>query len=197
MAPHDYAKRKPKKKPRKPAVSGWVMLFTLIVSMAFLAALVVLSQQPDDTNASTVVSEKINPSEAIKLAPKNINKALDKKGVIEPKDSFDFYTLLPDSEVTPVQVDAYISTPKDPQKKTNILLQAGSFRKLAEANRLRAELILINMNNVVVEKTVSSTGSVWYRVRIGPFSNRSTLNKAEDLLAQQSIESIRISKSAN
>ena len=197
MAPHDYAKRKPKKKPRKPAVSGWVMLFTLIVSMAFLAALVVLSQQPDDTNASTVVSEKINPSEAIKLAPKNINKALDKKGVIEPKDSFDFYTLLPDSEVTPVQVDVYISTPKDPQKKTNILLQAGSFRKLAEANRLRAELILINMNNVVVEKTVSSTGSVWYRVRIGPFSNRSTLNKAEDLLAQQSIESIRISKSAN
>ena len=197
MAPHDYAKRKPKKKPRKPAVSGWVMLFTLIVSMAFLAALVVLSQQPDDTNASTVVSEKITPSEAIKLTPKNINKALDKKGVIEPKDSFDFYTLLPDSEVTPVQVDAYISTPKDPQKKTNILLQAGSFRKLAEANRLRAELILINMNNVVVEKTVSSTGSVWYRVRIGPFSNRSTLNKAEDLLAQQSIESIRISKSAN
>ena len=197
MAPHDYAKRKPKKKPRKPAVSGWVMLFTLIVSMGFLAALVVLSQQPDDTNASTVVSEKINPSEAIKLAPKNINKALGKKGVIEPKDSFDFYTLLPDSEVTPVQVDAYISTPKDPQKKTNILLQAGSFRKLAEADRLRAELILINMNNVVVEKTVSSTGSVWYRVRIGPFSNRSTLNKAEDLLAQQSIESIRISKSAN
>ena len=197
MAPHDYAKRKPKKKPRKPAVSGWVMLFTLIVSMAFLAALVVLSQQPDDTNASIVVSEKITPSEAIKLAPKNINKALDKKGVIEPKDSFDFYTLLPDSEVTPVQVDAYISTPKDPQKKTNIILQAGSFRKLAEANRLRAELILINMNDVVVEKTVSSTGSVWYRVRIGPFSNRSTLNKAEDLLAQQSIESIRISKSAN
>ncbi|MFQ3304640.1 MAG: hypothetical protein ACI9MK_001600, partial [Oceanospirillaceae bacterium] len=61
MAPHDYAKRKPKKKPRKPAVSGWVMLFTLIVSMGFLAALVVLSQQPDDTNASTVVSEKNNP----------------------------------------------------------------------------------------------------------------------------------------
>ena len=197
MAPHDYAKRKPKKKPRKPAVSGWVMLFTLIVSMGFLAALVVLSQQPDVTNASTVVSVKNNPSKEIKLAPKNIDKALDKKGVIEPKDSFDFYTLLPDSEVTPVQVDAYISTPKDPQKKTNILLQAGSFRKLAEADRLRAELILINMNNVVVEKTVSSTGSVWYRVRIGPFSNRSTLNKAEDLLAQQSIESIRISKSAN
>jgi cell division protein FtsN len=53
------------------------------------------------------------------------------------------------------------------------------------------------MDNVVAEKTVSSSGSVWFRVRIGPFSNRSTLNKAEDILAQQGIESIRINKSAN
>jgi cell division protein FtsN len=104
---------------------------------------------------------------------------------------------LPDSKVTPVQVEAYISAPKDPSKKTSTLLQAGSFRKLADANRLRAKLILINMNNVVAEKSVSSGGSVWYRVRIGPFSNRSTLNKAEDILAQQGIESIRINKSAN
>ena len=109
----------------------------------------------------------------------------------------DFYTLLPDSEVTPTQVDAYISTPKDPKKKTNTLLQAGSFRKMKDANRLRARLVLLNMDNVVAEKTVSSSGSVWFRVRIGPFSNRSTLNKAEDILAQQGIESIRINKSAN
>jgi cell division protein FtsN len=50
---------------------------------------------------------------------------------------------------------------------------------------------------VVAEKTTSDGGSVWYRVRIGPFSNRSTLNKAEDILAQQGIESIRINKTSN
>ena len=94
-------------------------------------------------------------------------------------------------------MEAYVSTPKDPKKKTNVILQAGSFRKQADANRLRAQLILINMSNVVAEKTVSSNGSVWYRVRIGPFNNRSTLNKAEDILAQQGIESIRINKTTN
>jgi cell division protein FtsN len=52
------------------------------------------------------------------------------------------------------------------------------------------------MNNVVAEKTVSSSGSVWYRVRIGPFSSRSTLNKAEDILAQQGIQSLQIKKKA-
>jgi cell division protein FtsN len=197
MAPHDYANKKPNKEQRKPAVSGWVMLFTLVVTIAFLATLVMLSHQPDDTAATNLVAEKTAATETIKVAPKPISKAADKKQVSEQKDNFDFYTLLPDSEVTPVEVEAYISTPKDPSKKTTTLLQAGSFRKLADANRLRAKLILLNMNNVVAEKTVSSGGSVWYRVRIGPFSNRSTLNKAEDILAQQGIVSIRINKSTN
>jgi len=197
VPPHDYARRKPKKQNRKPAVSRWVMLLTLVVSMAFLAGLVILSQQPDDAKVSTLVAEKTNPSKTIKVAPKTTGKAVDKKGTNEQQDSFDFYTLLPDSEVTPVKVDAYISTPKDPNKKTDALLQAGSFRKLADANRLRAKLILLNMNNVVAEKTVSSSGSVWYRVRIGPFSSRSTLNKAEDILAQQGIQSLQIKKKAN
>ena len=191
MAPHDYAKRKPKKQ-RKPAVSRGVMLLTLVVSTAFLAGLLMLSQQPDDAKASTAVSEKTNPTKAVKVTPKNNSKAASNQN-----DSFDFYTLLPDSEVTPVKVDAYISTPKDPNKKTDALLQAGSFRKLADANRLRAKLILLNMSNVVTEKTVSSSGSIWYRVRVGPFSSRSTLNKAEDILAQQGIQSLQIKKKAN
>ena len=191
MAPHDYAKRKPKKQ-RKPAVSRGVMLLTLVVSIAFLAGLLMLSQQPDDAKASTAVSEKTNPTKAVKVTPKNNSKAASNQN-----DSFDFYTLLPDSEVTPVKVDAYISTPKDPNKKTDALLQAGSFRKLADANRLRAKLILLNMSNVVTEKTVSSSGSIWYRVRVGPFSSRSTLNKAEDILAQQGIQSLQIKKKAN
>ena len=196
MAFHDYARRKPKQK-RKPAVSRWVIIFTLIVSVAFLAGLFLLSQQPDDAKASTVVAEKIKPTAAIKATPKTNDEASDQTAVGAQKGSFDFYTLLPDSEVKPGQVEAYISTPKDPTKKTNVVLQVGSFRKLADANRLRAKLILINMTNVVAEKTVSSTGASWFRVRVGPFSNRSTLNKAEDILAQQGIESIRINKTTN
>ena len=196
MASHDYARRKPKQK-RKPAVSRWVIIFTLIVSVAFLAGLFLLSQQPDDAKASTVVAEKIKPTAAIKATPKTTDEASDQTAVGAQKGSFDFYTLLPDSEVKPGQVEAYISTPKDPTKKTNVVLQVGSFRKLADANRLRAKLILINMTNVVAEKTVSSNGAIWFRVRVGPFSNRSTLNKAEDILAQQGIESIRINKTTN
>ena len=197
MAPHDYAKRKPKRKPCKTAVSRWVIILTLVVTIAFLAALLKLSQAPDDTKVSIAVANKIKPTEQLKQVPKDSAKATEKLAPSKQKGSFDFYTLLPDSEVTPVPVEAYISTPKDPKKKTNIVLQAGSFRKMADANRLRAKLILINMTNVVAEKTVSASGSVWYRVRIGPFSNRSTLNKAEDILAQQGIESIRINKTTN
>jgi cell division protein FtsN len=191
VAPHDYAKRKAKKKQHKPAVSRFVMVFTLLVSIAFVVGLLMLSQQPDDTKASQVVAEKTTAKTTSSKAAKKAPSAP------ENTDSFDFYTLLPDSQVTPSKVEAYLSTPKDPNKKTNTLLQAGSFRRLADADRLRARLILLNMPSVVAEKTTSDGGSVWYRVRIGPFSNRSTLNKAEDILAQQGIESIRINKTSN
>jgi len=191
VAPHDYAKRKAKKKQLIPAVSRFVMVFTLLVSIAFVVGLLMLSQQPDDTKASQVVAEKTTAKTTSSKAAKKAPSAP------ENTDSFDFYTLLPDSQVTPSKVEAYLSTPKDPNKKTNTLLQAGSFRRLADADRLRARLILLNMPSVVAEKTTSDGGSVWYRVRIGPFSNRSTLNKAEDILAQQGIESIRINKTSN
>ena len=146
MARQDYARRKPKKQQRKPAVSRWVMIFTLGVSIAFLVGLWLLSQQPDDTNASAIVTEKTKPTETVKLVPKKTDKGQANKDTSATKGSFDFYTLLPDSKVTPEQVEAYVSTPKDPKKKTNVILQAGSFRKQADANRLRAQLILINMS---------------------------------------------------
>ena len=191
MASQDYARKKSKKKQKKPAVAGWVMGFTLVISLAFVTGLVILSQQPDDPKAAPISVKKPTASETTKPEP---------KVQAEPKeasDNFDFYTLLPDSEVIPSQVEAYISTPKDPNKKTTTLLQAGSFRKPEDANRLRAQLVLLNLENVVAEKTVSSSGSVWYRVRLGPFDNRSALNKAEDILAQQGIASIRVNKSSN
>ena len=193
MAPHDYAKRK--KKQQKPAVSRWVMLFTIAVSLAFVGGLLILSGQPDDAGVTGVLQDKSQTKTTVKAKPKKA--AAVAKPAQETSESFDFYTLLPDSKVTPSAVKAYESTPKDPNKKTNLLLQAGSFRKLADADRLRARLVLINLDNVRAQKTTSSSGSVWYRVLIGPFSNRSTLNKAEDILAQQGIESIRINKGTN
>ena len=185
----DYARKKKQTKKGKAPISRFKLLVTLIVGGAFAVGLWFLSQQPKDASAPAAkVTEKVV------TPPVSKNAANDTSAKQPAKDGFDFYTLLPESEVEPEVVDVYKSTPKDPSKQTNTLLQAGSFRNKADADRLRAKLILLNLPNVVSEKTVSSSGSTWYRVRIGPFSNRSMLNKAEDTLAQQNIESMRINR---
>jgi cell division protein FtsN len=189
----DFARGKQPKTTTKPKASVGRSILTLVIAVSFIGGLWFLAQQPKDQTA---------PAPAITATPVDIKPSAKPTTEIaegtdettDNKSGFDFYNLLPESQVTPQKVEAYKSTPKDPNKKTNILLQAGSFRKLEDAERLRAQLILLNLPNVVTDKTTSSSGSVWYRVRVGPFDNRSMLNKAEDILAQNNIVSLRINR---
>ena len=191
----DYARGKKSKKKANSKASPVRTLLTLIMAVGFAGGLWYLAQQPKDQAApapsKAASSAPIAPKTAItspkpKTAPDS-NKQAD-------KSNFDFYNLLPESQVQPQAVDAYKSTPKDPNKKTNTLLQAGSFRHLKDAERMRAKLILLNLPNVITEKTTASSGTIWYRVRLGPFANRSMLNKAEDTLAQNNIAPLRINR---
>ena len=200
----DYARGKGKKaKAKKSGVSSIRLFLTLIVVGGFGMALFFLSQQPKDEEAPTPkqpASQEATPQEqqtapVTSAAPSTPAKPASKPATEQAdKNGFDFYQLLPESEVEAPKVEAYKSTPKDPNKKTNTLLQAGSFRNKKDADSMRAKLILLNLPNVVVEKTTSSSGSVWYRVRVGPFDNRSMLNKAEDILAQNHIAPLRINR---
>lgn len=135
------------------------------------------------------------------------------------KPKYDFYTLLPESEVivppdavpektlptpqvptTPVtpaeaaKIDtaraqaalAGITPPPAPpvQKAapvTKFFLQAGSFRKEADADKVRAQIILLGQSVAVESGTVKD--ETWYRVLVGPFSNREELTKAQKQLA--------------
>ncbi|MCP4598857.1 SPOR domain-containing protein [Neptuniibacter sp.] len=105
---------------------------------------------------------------------------------------FEFYEMLEKSEVKAPEVEAYKSTPKDAKTQHKYLLQAGSFKIKADAERMRAQLILLGLPNVHTDTSTSKDGTTWYRVRIGPFDNRSRLSKAYDKLVQQNIQPLRI-----
>jgi len=129
---------------------------------------------------------------------------------------YDFYTLLPESEVivppeavpekTP-PVPAQPVTPAEaakidtaraqaallgqtppppppvikPAATTQFFLQAGSFRKEADADKVRAQIILLGQVVKVESGTVKE--ETWYRVLVGPFSNREQLTVAQKQLA--------------
>lgn len=114
---------------------------------------------------------------------------------------FDFYTLLPESEVTVTIAEE--STPpafqprQMPGKKKpepvsankQYLLQAGSFRSFKDAERMRAKLLLDGYMPKV-EKVTVGRGETWHRVQLGPFSDRATIESMQQALASQNVDTL-------
>ncbi len=109
-----------------------------------------------------------------------------------PRPRFDFYTLLPEQNLD-VAVDSEAIEQAQRQGAVDqYLLQAGSFRQAEDADRRRAELILLGLD-AKVEETNGDNGR-WFRVYVGPFQSRSKLAKARSQTAQQGIDTLLLKK---
>ncbi len=116
----------------------------------------------------------------------------------KPATRFDFYTLLPEREViVPNEREAIKSNDKQkapagqaPPAETveALFLQVGSFRSAQEADRRRAQIILLGLEAKV--ESVQANGDTWYRVQSGPFTSRDKLSKARNQLSSEGIESL-------
>lgn len=103
----------------------------------------------------------------------------------EEKPGFRFYDMLPDSEVIPPDVEEY--TPGPTQQNFDYLVQTGSFRKQEDAERQRAEIAFQGLR-AKVQRIDLDSGSIWYRVNVGPFTSRSQMNAAIDKLVKLNIQ---------
>jgi cell division protein FtsN len=187
---HDFArnsshrKRPQQKKPQKAVVSKKLIFITLLLAGGFLFGLYKLTGVKPSVNITPEVKPKIKTVTKPKPSSRKESKVL--------KDDYDFYAILPESEVNVPQVKAYISKkPSATDQKYNYFLQAGSFRSATEADKLRAKLLLQGLD-AKTNRVTNSNGSIWYRAMVGPFSSRSKLNKAQDILAHANTESIVI-----
>ncbi|MCM2460075.1 SPOR domain-containing protein [Pseudomonas sp. CG7] len=217
------AKKKPAPKrgasryqpPAKQPIPGWLWMAIGLTVGAFIVFLMKLEpgQGADVKRVRQEQQKATRIAEAHKTPPSPTQPG---------KPKYDFYTLLPESEVivppdavpektlptpqvpqvptTPVtpaeaaKIDtaraqaalAGITPPPAPpvQKAapvTKFFLQAGSFRKEADADKVRAQIILLGQSVSVESGTVKD--ETWYRVLVGPFSNREELTKAQKQLA--------------
>jgi len=116
----------------------------------------------------------------------------DPKQRVGPKTNFEFFDRLPADEVA-IQRGIYQDLrPTTTREKVEYLLQAVSFRKSEDAERLRARLLLSGME-AFTERT-SVNGSIWYRVLVGPFSNKTELNRAQTRLREQNLNPLPIQR---
>jgi cell division protein FtsN len=196
--------------PAKTPIPGWVWMAIGLTVGAFVVFLMKLEPgSGDDIKRVKAEAKAAKIAEANKTPP-------SPTAPVKPK--YDFYTLLPESEVivpneavpektppvvapsTPVSPEqaAKIDTaraqaalsgltppPAPPVAKpaavTTFFLQAGSFRKQADAEKVRAQIILLGQAATVESGTVKD--ETWDRVLVGPFSNREQLTTAQKQLA--------------
>ena len=162
---------------RRPMSAIVLIVFALVLLTA--VTLILLSLNPDQRieGSPTVQVDPISPIET----PEPVTPVLTEKTTTP---DFTYSVILKQTEVKPAHVKVYESTPKDPTKKTNHVLQVASFKSELDAKELQSKLIKKKLANVQVTQSTADSGSIWFRVMVGPFQNRSMLNKAQDVLVQ-------------
>lgn len=116
------------------------------------------------------------------------------------KPRFDFYKLLSENEVVVADEEPEASpvsnrpqTDNQPVEQSIYLLQAGSFKNAGDADSLRAQLLLMNMN-ASIEKAKTASGDRWYRVMVGPFDGRDAMTRTRGRLASNGIETLALKR---
>ncbi len=98
----------------------------------------------------------------------------------EGAKSYDFYDMLPNFEVVVPEKDREVSRERDSapakiERPGVYVLQAGSYRRQEEADRIQAQLKKQGIDATVQRVAVDE--DVWHRVRIGPISDLAELNR--------------------
>lgn len=112
----------------------------------------------------------------------------------EPVREYDFYGMLPKSEVVVPETDpkAPVPTlPNTPIERPGVyVLQLGMFKNVEEAERLQAKLLRLGVQSAVQRVTIEN--DVLHRVRIGPISNLTELNRTRASLQRADIDAVVI-----
>ncbi len=106
---------------------------------------------------------------------------------------YDFYEMLPKFEVVVPEKDREVKRdqPNSPIERPGVyVLQAGSYRNLADAERVRAQLALQNVQATV--QRVAVDNDVWHRVRIGPLTDLAEVNRLRSRLQAAELNALDI-----
>ncbi|WP_116368005.1 SPOR domain-containing protein [Parahaliea mediterranea] len=163
---------------KQPRVWRWYGAGVLSGVVGCLALyLVTLPPAPGDEGAEPA------PEPSAKAAPQT-----------PPKPRFDFYTVLPEQTIDVDVEPAEVAQPRatSSNRKEVYLLQAGSFRQREDADRRRAELLLLGLEPRIEES--SADNGRWFRVFVGPFDSRSKMAKARSLTAGQDIDTLLLKR---
>jgi cell division protein FtsN len=171
------------KRGRPSGISGWTGLLCGLGLGLAVAGVVYLKDHRLDApipNAGKPVKKKSHGNEPPESAD---------SGSEEPAKSYDFYDQLPKFEVVVPEKDKEVrpdikSIPET--RAGTYVLQAGSYKNFADADRVRAKLALQGIESKV--QKVSVDNDTWHRIRIGPISKLDELNRLRQILRKADVD---------
>jgi cell division protein FtsN len=164
--------------------SGWVGLVCGLGLGLGVAAVVYLKDHRLDAPAAS----------AGKVAKKKIhgNEPPDSGDTgVDDSKSYAFYEMLPKFEVVVPEKDRDVRPDIKPVPETRpgtYMLQAGSYKNFADADRVRAQLALQGIESKVQKVTIDT--DTWHRIRIGPISKLDELNRLRQVLRKADVDVI-------
>mgnify|MGYP001814293482 FL=1 len=206
----DYKHRATSRKRRK-AVSPWLGMTVGLLVGLFVAFLVYIKMLAPKTPGEVSATTEVAPQ----ATPKEVRQTNGTQTPHPPKPRFVFYSELPEMEVIvpeeeirasvaqppPIipkqpestgqpegtgQQPATVSARPAPPAETSYL-QAGSFRGADQADRFKAKLALMGFETDIQTITINNKDT-YHRVRVGPYSDLRTLDKARSRLRKEGIE---------
>ena len=164
------------KKARRKINLPWGLMLVILVSGVVLGMLISGAQQGNQQFGAGLralfETKQIEPTEDEEIAQLIENQSTEKE--------FEFYELLRDIEKL-MPDDLPDSEPVRPAANIDYFLQAASFRKHADAEKLRARLALKGYKSVTQAREVEGKGT-FYRVRLGPYADKRKAKTAKNRL---------------
>ncbi|MCO5099317.1 MAG: SPOR domain-containing protein [Burkholderiaceae bacterium] len=179
---------------RGGTVLGFLVGLIAGLSIAVVVAMIV-------TRAPVPFVDKGNRTTEPALEPKSLSEAPDPNAPLHAKARPAEAATTPAAPASPSLAVAPPSAPiiasapsaapgagiaPDTQGDASYLLQAGAFRSSSEAESMKARLALIGFEARVLDAQVN--GQTLYRVRVGPYAQLDSMNRARARLAENGIE---------
>ena len=204
----DYKSRALPHNRSKQQTPGWVWFICGLLIGLFFSGLIWLKLLPPPEQLAAK-SAQISPV-AVKGEKIEQREAEDQIRAT-PKPRFDFYTILPETEVVvpgpepdqkpnqePKRKPPLNNTPRNTHTESKqrnyrgerYMLQMGSFHSYPDADRMKAGLALVGIEAEIQRVNINS-GETFHRVRSGPY-NKKKVNAIRTRLNQNNINSLVI-----
>lgn len=184
--PRDY--KQPKRRRSSRSSGRWSWLLGGLV-IGFAAGCVVYFVTTHSGGATGRAADKTVATAPASAAPATRKPAAKPAEDKDEKPGLDFYKMLPEMEVK-ISNDALDDARGNPRKAGRqgiYVLQIGSFRSPAEADKLKAQLAFIGVESSIQPVVINNEGT-WYRVQAGPYKDLKDLQQPRANLQRNNID---------